>query len=128
MHFLCSRSPHHVHDLARCGAAHDGIIDKHHALAIQYGTVGGMFHLDAQVTDLVGRLDEGAAHVVVADDAQFERIPLSAAKPMAEGTPESGTGTITSASTPLSRASSTPICLRVSYTALPSMMESGRAK
>jgi hypothetical protein len=47
---------------------------------------------------------------------------------MAAGTPESGTGTTTSAGTWLSCDSSRPIRLRAWYMLVPSMTESGRAK
>jgi hypothetical protein len=48
---------------------------------------------------------------VVADDAEFERhAPTGWRKPIAAGTPESGTGTTTSASTGLSLASSARRC------------------
>jgi hypothetical protein len=60
-------------------------------------------------------LDEGAAHVVRADQAHLKGSPLASAYPMAAGTPESGTGITTSASTGLS-ARIGPSRLRVAYT------------
>ena len=67
-----ARGAHHLDDLDGGGAAHDGIVDQHHALAVDLGAVGVVLQLDAEVADLVGRLDEGAADVVVADDAELE--------------------------------------------------------
>ena len=55
-------------------------------------------------------------------------MPVSVAKPIAAGTPLSGTGTTTSASIRLSRPSCAPMRLRASYTGVPSITESGRAK
>src|SRR6266849_2036925 len=52
----------------------------------------------------------------------------SSAKPMAAGTPESGTGTIMSASTGCSRARRRPSISRDSFTERPKMMLSGREK
>ena len=70
--------------------------------------------LHAHVADAIAGLDEGAADIVVADDAEFEGMPAACAKPIAAGVPESGTGTTMSASTGLSRASSAPMRLRTS--------------
>ncbi len=57
-----------------------------------------MLHAHAEFANLLRRLDEGAADIVIADDAELERMPEACAKPIAAGTPESGTGTTTSAS------------------------------
>ena len=62
----------HLHDLQRRGAAHDRIVDEHDALAGEHVAVGVVLEADAHVADGVGRLDEGAADVVVADDAEIE--------------------------------------------------------
>ena len=35
--------------------------------------VGVMLELDAEMADMVGRFDEGAADIMVADDAELER-------------------------------------------------------
>ena len=69
---LAHRVAHHLDDLSRGGAAHDPVVDHDHALAFDEGTVDVVLELDAQVADLVARLDEGAPHVVVADDAELE--------------------------------------------------------
>jgi hypothetical protein len=62
----------HAHDLARGGAAHDGVVDQHHALAFQHRAVGAVLHAHAELAHALGRLDEGAARIVAADDAQIE--------------------------------------------------------
>ena len=63
---------HHVHDLGRGGAAHDAVVDQDHPLAGERDAVGVVLQLHAEMADLVGRLDEGAADIVVADDAELE--------------------------------------------------------
>ena len=40
MHFLRAGVAHHLHDLARGGAAHDGVVDQHDALAVDHRAVG----------------------------------------------------------------------------------------
>src|SRR3546814_9355793 len=62
---------HHLHDLQRCRAAHDAVIDKDNALAVDEGTVCIVLQLHAQMADLVARLDEGAANIVGTDYPQF---------------------------------------------------------
>ena len=53
-----------------------------------------VLQLDAQVTHLIGRLDESAPDIMIADNAKLERnIRTPPAYPSAAGTPESGTGT-----------------------------------
>ena len=71
MHFGRAGVAHHLHDLARGGAAHDGIVDQHDALARDHGAVGVVLEAHAKLADLLGRLDEGAADIVVADDADL---------------------------------------------------------
>ena len=63
---------HHLHDLQRGRAAHDRIVDEHDALAGEHVAVGVVLEAHAHVADRVGRLDEGAADIVVADDAEIE--------------------------------------------------------
>ncbi len=55
-------------------------------------------------------------------------MPLCSAKPMAAGTPESGTGMTRSASTGCSTARRFPNECRTEYTDFPNRTESGRAK
>ena len=49
------------------------IVDQDHALALDQGAVGVVLQAHAEMADVVGRLDEGAADIVVADDAELER-------------------------------------------------------
>jgi hypothetical protein len=63
--------------------------------------IGVVLQLHAEVTDFLARLDEGPADIVRADDAELERNADSWLKPIAAGTPLSGTGTTRSASTGL---------------------------
>ena len=49
------------------------IVDQDHALALDHGPVGVVFHPHAEFADGLGRLNEGAPDIVVADDAEFER-------------------------------------------------------
>ena len=64
---------HHLDDLAAGGAAHDRIVHQDHPLAGQHDAVGGVLQLHPEIADVVGGLDEGAADIVVADDAEVER-------------------------------------------------------
>ena len=75
-----------------------------------------MLELDAERADTLLRLDEGAPDVVVADDAELEGDVGGLRKANCRRHPrESGIGTITSApGAGASRASCTPICLRMS--------------
>ena len=77
--------------------------------------------LHAEVADGLLRLDERAAHVVAADEPHVVGNARSPGeKPMAAGTPESGTAMTRSASARAARcASCRPSSLRVSYTLLP---------
>jgi microcystin-dependent protein len=43
VHFARAGLPHHAHDLAAGGAAHDGIVHQHHALAFQQVRTGFSF-------------------------------------------------------------------------------------
>ena len=49
------------------------IVDQDDALAFDRGAVGRMLHAHAEFAHALGRLNEGAADIVVADDAEFER-------------------------------------------------------
>ncbi len=72
VHLLGAGGAHHLDDLLAGGAADDAVVDQDDALALQHRPVGVVLQLHAEVADLVGRLDEGAADVVVADDAELE--------------------------------------------------------
>ena len=62
----------HVLDLAAGGPAHDGIVDQDHPLALDERAVDVQLQPHAHVADLLRRLDEGAAHVLIADDPHAE--------------------------------------------------------
>src|SRR6267142_5345814 len=64
---------HHADDLFRGGAAHQRIVDQDDALALDRGPVRIMLHAHAEFAHALRRLDEGAADVMVSDDAEFER-------------------------------------------------------
>src|SRR5215831_19879958 len=97
MHLLGAGFAHHLHDLHRGHAADDGIVDEHDPLAADDGAIGAVFEANPELTDLLARLDEGAADIVVADDAEL--IGNARLLGVADGrrTPESGTGITTSA-------------------------------
>src|SRR5262249_18373602 len=73
MHLAGAGIAHHAHDLLGGGAAHQRVIDQDDALALDGDAVGGMLHAHADLAAALGRLDEGAADIVVADDAEFVR-------------------------------------------------------
>src|SRR4051794_9386390 len=73
MDFAGAGVAHHADDLFRGGAAHQRIVDQDDALAFDRGAVGRMLHADAEFAHALGRLNEGAADIVVSDDAEFER-------------------------------------------------------
>ena len=72
MHLGGAGLAHHAHHAHRIGAAHDGIVDQHHPLAGQHRAVGAQLHAHAHFARVLGGLDEGAADIVVADDAHLE--------------------------------------------------------
>src|ERR1044072_2900677 len=73
MHLARAGVAHHAHDLFRGGAAYQRIVDQDDALAFDRGAVRRMLHAHAELAHALGRLDEGAADIMVADDAEFER-------------------------------------------------------
>src|SRR5580704_6753944 len=72
MHLASAGLAHHLDDLHRGGAAHDRIINQDHALAVDQAAVGVVLQAHAEMADSVDRFDEGAADIVVADDAELE--------------------------------------------------------
>src|SRR5690606_19624776 len=72
VHLLGARVADHLHDLAARGAADDRVIDDDDAPAAQYVRDGAELQLDAEVADRLLGLDEGAADVVAADQAELE--------------------------------------------------------
>src|SRR5437763_3979250 len=75
MHLARAGVAHHAHDLPRGGAAHQRVVDQDDALALDRGAVGRMLHAHAEFAHALGGLDEGAADIMVADDAELERHP-----------------------------------------------------
>ena len=73
MHLARTCLADHLDDLPAGGAAHDGVVHQDHPLVLQHRAVGGVLQLHAEMADVVGRLDEGTADIVVADDTEFER-------------------------------------------------------
>ena len=114
MHFGGAGIAHHLHDLGRRGAAHDGIVDQYDALAGHDRAVGIMLQPHAELADLLGRLDEGAPDIMVANDAEIERDAGFLRIAERRRNAGIGDGTITSASAGASRASSPPMVLRTS--------------
>ena len=59
-------------DFLHGGAAHDGIVDHYHLLAFEHPFNGIELDANAEVSTRLRRLDEGPAHVVVADEADVK--------------------------------------------------------
>ena len=80
MHLFGARIEDHFLDLAAGRAAHNAVIDQDDPFAFDQGAVDVELEAHTHVADLLGRFDEGAAHVLVADDphavrdAAFARI------------------------------------------------------
>ena len=72
MHFLCARAAHHAHNFSACRAADDGVVDEDDALAFEQIVHRVELEAHAEVAHALLGLDEGAAHVVVADEAEAE--------------------------------------------------------
>ena len=73
MYFLCAGVSHHLDDFDRCRSAHDRIVDQDDALARYDGPVRRVFQAHAELANCLGRLDERAPDVVVADDPELIR-------------------------------------------------------
>ena len=73
MHLACARLAHHLHDLHRRGSANHAVVDQHDPLAFDLPLIGAVFQLHAELANALFRLDEGAADIVVANDAELER-------------------------------------------------------
>ena len=61
--------PHHADDLTAGGSAHDGIVDQNDALAFEQTAHRIELELHAEIANGLRRLDERAAHVVIADQS-----------------------------------------------------------
>ena len=75
MHFAGAGASDHADNLAAGGAANEGIVDQHDALALQQVPHRIQLQLDAEIADRLRRLDEGAADVVIADQRLAVREP-----------------------------------------------------
>ena len=71
MDLLGAGLAHHADDLHRGRAAHEAVVDEHDALALDRGAVRRMLHAHAELAHRLRRLDEGAADIMVADDAEL---------------------------------------------------------
>lgn len=72
MNFLRAGIAQQLYDLLAGCASHYGIVDQHDPLILDHPAIGIVLQLDAHVADGIRRLDEGAAYIVVADDAELE--------------------------------------------------------
>ena len=61
-----------LHDLFRCRAADDAVVDQHDPVAANDAGICRVLQLDAELPDALLRLDERAPDVVIADDAELE--------------------------------------------------------
>src|SRR5947208_16191189 len=64
---------HHADDLLRGGSSHQRVVDQDDALAFDRGAIGRMLHAHAEFAHALRRLNEGAADLMVSNDAEFER-------------------------------------------------------
>ena len=109
VHLARAGAAHERDETARRRAAHDRVVDHHDALAVEDLANRIVLHLHLRVAAGLRRLDERAAHVVIADQRELEGSPLSSANPSAAEFDESGTLNTRSASgAGCSRASRLP--------------------
>jgi hypothetical protein len=73
VHLARAGLAHHADDLHRRRATDDRIVDQNDPLAGDDRTIGAVLEPHAQLARRLRRLDEGAADVMVADDAELER-------------------------------------------------------
>src|SRR4029077_14709020 len=72
VHFLRSRVAHHAHDLPAGRAAYDGVVNQHHPFTFKQRTHRVQFQTHPEVAHALLGLDEGSAHVVVANQCEAE--------------------------------------------------------
>ena len=72
MHLLRTSRPDHFDNLLARGTADNRVVHQHDAPSLKHGAIGGVLQFHAQVAYVVGRLDEGAANIVIAYDAELE--------------------------------------------------------
>src|ERR1043166_9187219 len=73
MHLARARAAHHPHDLPARRPADGGIVHEDDALALENAPHRTELDPNAEVTDRLLRLDEGASHVVVANQPHAHR-------------------------------------------------------
>src|SRR5438874_4402634 len=73
MHFLGASATHHAHNLFAGGSAHDGVVNQHHALTFEQAAHRIQLKSYAEVAHRLLWLDEGAAYVVIANEAEPKR-------------------------------------------------------
>ena len=62
----------HAHDLTARGAANDGVVNQHDFLSLKHAAHRVELELHAKIANLLLRLNEGAAHVMVANKPKTE--------------------------------------------------------
>ena len=72
MHLGGTGGAHHRNNFARGCATNNRVINKDNALATNRCRIGIMFHFHTVIPALLGRLDKGAADIVIANDAKLE--------------------------------------------------------
>src|SRR5436190_151671 len=73
MHLFRSRTAYHANDLAAGGAAHDRIVDQHHALPFEQTAHRVQLEFDAEIAHRLFGLDKSASDIVIADQPEAER-------------------------------------------------------
>ena len=128
MYFFRACVANHAHDLPAGGAAHDGVVDQHDALAFEHSCGRDSVLVSRRSRERFAGLDESAAHVVIANESETKRNAALGGVSYCCSHPESGTGTTRSASTGASRASCLPRPSRLAGTERPKTRLSGREK
>ena len=63
----------HLDQFFRGRAADNRIIDHHHALVFEHPAHRIELHADIEIADMLVRIDEGPADIMIADQADFKR-------------------------------------------------------
>src|SRR5690606_12882787 len=69
---LCARVADHVDDVAGRRSSHDGVVDDHHDAIFQHALDSIELAPDPHLALVLPRRDEGAANVVISDEADLE--------------------------------------------------------
>ena len=72
MNFFCAGAADHANNLAAGCAADDGVVDEDDALAFKKVADGVELETNAEVANALLRLNECAAHIVIADETHAE--------------------------------------------------------